>query len=45
MVVRGFQGPEKHSLYMMKVNPTSWVANFVSLLTLVLFAFAVAYWK
>lgn len=42
MVVRGFLGPERHHLYMMRVNDTSAVANGVALLALVGLAAAVA---
>lgn len=34
MVVRGFAGPEAHNLYMMRVNPSSVLANAVALAAL-----------
>ncbi len=34
MAVRGFQGPEQQRLYMMTVNPSSWLANLVALAAL-----------
>lgn len=34
MVVRGFLGPEKHRLYMMRANETSWFANLIAMAAL-----------
>lgn len=42
MVVRGFLGPEQHHLYMMRVNESSVLANFLALAALVGLAAAVA---
>jgi general transcription factor 3C polypeptide 2 len=42
MVVRGFLGPERHHLYMMRVNNTSVLANIAALALLAAFAAAVA---
>ncbi|PNH03087.1 Protein ABCI12, chloroplastic [Tetrabaena socialis] len=45
MVVRGFQGPARHSLYMMKVNPTSALANAGALLLLATYAALIYFFK
>ncbi|GLI66576.1 hypothetical protein VaNZ11_010493 [Volvox africanus] len=45
MVVRGFQGPEGHHLYLMKVNPTSLVANVCAILILVCFSVFIYFFK
>jgi general transcription factor 3C polypeptide 2 len=45
MVVRGFQGPQAHNLYMMKVNRTTWLANSLALLLLGGFVVLIYFFK
>lgn len=45
MVVRGFLGPQRHRLYLMRSNPTSAVANLVALALLGALLLGVAYVK
>ncbi|KXZ51372.1 hypothetical protein GPECTOR_13g861 [Gonium pectorale] len=45
MLVRGFQGPSSHHLYMMKVNPTSAFANACALLLLAAYSVVIYYYK
>lgn len=45
MVVRGFQGPEQHNTYCMRVNPTSVVANVAAVALLAAFSVVIHYYK
>lgn len=45
MLVRGFQGPEDHRLYMMKVNQTSVLANVCALALLAGLGLLIYYYK
>ncbi len=45
MVVRGFQGPEQHNTYCMRVNPTSVLANVAAVALLAAFSVVIHYYK
>eukprot|EP00798_Chlamydomonas_sp_ICE-L_P018302 gene18302-24762_t len=45
MMVRGFQGPENHTLYLTKINKTTWLGNILALLLLGGYSAAIAYYK
>ena len=45
MLVRGFKGPEDHTLYMMRVNKTSWVANCAAIFLLCAYCYIIYIYK
>ena len=42
-MVRGFQGPERHNMYMMQSNATAWWANLLAVAALAGLCYAVYY--
>lgn len=45
MVVRGFQGPANHNMYLMRVNKTSWLANLGAVFLLALYCYLIYAYK